>query len=413
MTAGGGAGRRFELFLAWRYLRSTRSDAFISLLSRITALGLALGVAALVLALALLSGFQNVLVTDLRQHTPTLDVELGSDADLETVERAVAETAGVAAVQRMVSGRGWLRLGDDVEPVELLGFGKRLPGWLPRYRVGEAEADFPADHPSIWLSSSLAEQWLLARGETVEVVSPVMTLTPLGRQPRSSRLEVAGTYFPGKADERLAERLALPFDTARRLLGSTPLSLDVEVAEGVDEETLARRLRTVLAANPASEGADVMVSTWRDQHRSLRFVLRLEKSMVFLAVALIVLVASFALVAALSLILSSKRQELAILSAMGAQATTLQRIFLLLGALLSVIGTTLGAALGGLLAVGLDRFQLLPLPGDVYLVDYVPFLVRPGDVLVVVGAAFLLTLVAAAVAARKADVLVVAEVLKH
>jgi lipoprotein-releasing system permease protein len=219
-------------------------------------------------------------------------------------------------------------------------------------------------------------------------------LTPLGR-PMPSRREatVVGSFDPGRAEGE-TERVVLPLDFARTLVGRGDLRLDLELSRGADPVAVARSLRQSLPE-------EVVVETWRDRHRALLFVLALEKSLIFVAVFLIVLVASLALVAAMALLLSSKLADVGALSAMGARSRVLQRAFLLLGLMLGGLGATLGAAAGVGIAWLLDRFELLRLPEGVYIVDHVPFLVRPIDVAAVVGASVLLAVAAATWAARR------------
>ena len=154
--------------------------------------------------------------------------------------------------------------------------------------------------------------WGLLTNDVVEVVSPRMTLTPKGPAPRSIRLEVAGLHDGGRAEVAFSDRIALPLDQARKLLGNSDLRKDVTLAPGERAEIAARRLQSRIDEHSVQGGRDksgVEVLTWRDQNRALLFVLRLEKMAIFLAVALIVIVASFALMASLSLILSSKQRR--------------------------------------------------------------------------------------------------------
>jgi lipoprotein-releasing system permease protein len=156
-----------------------------------------------------------------------------------------------------------------------------------------------------------------------------------------------------------------------------------------------------VAALPAGS----VVRTWRDLNRPLLFALRLEKVLMFVAVCLIVLVAALALVADLALIISSKRPEIGILGAMGATPAHLRNAFLLLGALVAGSGMLIGALLGVGTAWVLDRYQLLPVPGRVYFLDYVPFLVQGEDLVMVLAFTFALALGASLYAAQRAAAL--------
>lgn len=386
----------FVWHVALRYFRSTRADAHIRVLSSLTAGGLTVGTAALVLALAALSGFQNHILQDLVRHTPSLQVELGGGGDaaagdsasspIPLPERAAA-TEGVFAVQELLYARGWLVERGSFEAVSVVGYEKAPPKWIPVDETGAAGLIVP---------TQVALRLGLAVGGTVRVVSPRPGLTPLGRQARTRTLPIAAIYDSGRADyEELP--VLLPLEQASALFVGGDRRLDLTLAPRADPEQVADVLRGRI------DQAEGRVVTWRQANRALLFVLRLEKGLVFSAVALIVAVAAFALLAALSLVLSSKRSEVGVLAAMGAPPVRLRRLFLALGALLSVGGAGLGGAIGAAVAVFLDRFRVLSLPSDVYIVDYVPFLVRGRDVLIVVVSTVVFTGAASLLGARRAS----------
>jgi lipoprotein-releasing system permease protein len=398
----------FELWVALRYLRSTRKDAFISLLSRITGAGLAVGVAALIVALAALSGFQSRLLGDVERRTPALQVEIPAGADEAAIAQLLATDPEVASVQRLIYGRGWLRGGEAIEPVEIIGAEGKLPEWLV---TSGTEREVREVGDGLWISSPRAARWGVVAGDVLEIVSPRMTLSPRGPVPRSRRLPVAGEHDPGQADEHHAQRVVMPYALAANLIDDSDRRLGVEPATGVSVERLAARLRERFAEDAGAAAPRVV--TWRDANRALLFVLRLEKAAIFLAVALIVIVASFALVAALSLILTAKRGEVGILAAMGASQRRLRLVFVLLGGMLAGLGTAAGGALGVLLAWTFDRFRLIRLPGDVYIVDHVPFLIRFSDVAVVVVASAVVALLATAAGSRTVGTLDPVEALRR
>lgn len=393
----GAARRRLEaeLAVAWRYLRSVRDDTLIRQLSKITVGGLALGVAALVLALSALSGFQEHLLDDVLSRSPELLIEAPSGTDGRWSEALAIELAsleGVEHVQQVRRGRGWLRWRGQPRPIEIVAYAKRPPRWLRVEGAGTAPVD------GVLLPDGMAARWGIGLGDIVELVSPVRTQTPIGLQPKSRRLTVTGFLAGSRVEEIIDQRVALPFDKERLLLGPRSPLIDVELRAGTDSQKLAERVRGL----DSVLGAGAEVTTWKESHRSLLFVLRLEKFAVFASVTLIVLVASFALVSALSLVLSNKKSELGLLSAVGLSRRRLRRLFLMLGGLFAVLGAGSGLALGIALAWLLDRFRVLRLPGDVYVVDHVPFAIEPQEVLLVAVATILVTLVAALFGARSA-----------
>lgn len=385
----------FSLALALRYLKSTRRDAFVTFLSTVAAGGLALGVAALILSLAALAGFHEVLLGEMRARTPDLEVTAAAD-DRDAVRRVVARHPQVEFSQWLVEGRGWLVSADRIRPVRVTGFEQRLP---TSFANGT-----PNGAAGVYVSEHLATLWGLRPGEIVEVASNLPTLTPFGPQPRVRRMEIAGVFDSGRTEEE--ERIAVPLTQAQNLFGDPRPRLEVEVIPGVRAQSLARRLAATLP--PQAE-----ILTWRELNRPLLFALRLEKTLLFVAVSLIALVAALALIADLALIVSNKRPELGMLATAGATPGQIRRAFLWLGGLLAVAAATAGAVGGIAGAVWLDHAQLLRLSSDVYFIDYVPFRVRPGEVAQVLAVAAALALGGAWFVARRAAMLDPVEALRR
>lgn len=408
--------------LALRYLRSSRKDSFVTFLSLVAGIGLALGVAVLILALGALSGFQRVLLDEVLARTPQVEVELPAAMGGEAValaEAAVRGTDGVEEVWRVVRGQGWVvPRGRRPMTVELVGFGDSLPPTL-----GEpVEAGEPAagGRDGAWLPADFAAGLGLAPGDRLEVASPRPTLAPVGGpQPRLRSVVVAGWYEPrGEAGKSL--RVALPRAVASSLLAPVPTFLEID-AGGLERApavaaAVERAVAVAMEAAPEVAGSvagGVRVVTWRQLEAPLFFVLRLEKAMMFVAISLIVLVASLALVASLSLVIANKRSEIGMLGAMGATPRALERTFLLYGGVLTVLGAGTGALLGLGGAWVLDTWELLAVPGDVYFVSHVPFRVLGRDLALVLGVTLVLALGAALYAARRAAALTPVEAIRQ
>jgi lipoprotein-releasing system permease protein len=374
------------LALALRYFRSARKDAFVTFLSLVAACGLGLGVAALILSLAALSGFQQALKTEVMDRTPQIEIEMGG-AELAAwapIESRIAVLSGVSRTQRVLRGRGWLVRGSRAAPVEIVGFEGASPRWFPG---ASTQGD------GVLLSEEMAARWGLVTGAQVTLVSPRPSLTPLGPQPRARSGEVSGFFASSRSEQE--ERVGASWNLAVGLLGSGSARLEVE-ASGPDESLkLVPALRALLPAG-------AVVRTWKELNRPLFFALRLERTVMFVAVALIVLVATLALVADLSLLIANKQPELGILLAMGATPASLQRAFLGLGMLIAGAGIGGGLLTGIASAVLLDRYRLLRLPDQVYFLDHVPFLLRAGDLTLVLAVTAVLVLGFSWAAARRA-----------
>ena len=386
----------FPAVIALRYLRSTRRDAFASFLSAVAAGGLMVGVAAMILALAVISGFQSALRGELLGRTPQIEVELPPDADAVAAREAARRVSGVISAQVQVRGSGWLVERGKVQAVELVGFDGRVPRSFP------GAAGLPE---GLYVPGTLAARWGVRPGGALDVVSPRPTLTPLGPQPRVRSVPLAGTYEGAKTQEE-RERIALPRAVAESLLGSSGRRLDVETGDLDAALEVAARL-------PAVMPAESVVRTWKDLNRPLLFALRLEKLVMFVAVSLIVLVASLALVADLALIISSKRPEIGMLGTLGATPAALRQAFVLLGGMVAGAGVLLGTFFGVAGAWALDHYRLLRVPGRVYFLDYVPFEVQPQDLLLVLLLTFALALASSLYAAQRAAALDPVEALRR
>jgi lipoprotein-releasing system permease protein len=386
------------MLVALRYARSARREASVRFLSSVTVYGVALGVAALVLAVSALSGFQATLLQEVLARSPRLQVRLPEEGEREEVRRLVSSVGGVEATQVVLTGNGWLVRDGRLTGGEVLGFEREVPAWFPGAAGGPISG--------VVLPSELAQRWGLTPGDTIRLVSPRPTLTPLSRQmPRSRQLTIDALWDAGRSQDHDG-RVAIPLEVAERLFWKSDVRLDVQIAtERVDGA--AAELRALLPA--ANE-----VVTYRDLNRALFFALRLEKVLMFVGVFLIVLVASQTLVSSLALVVASKRRELGVLGALGVGPKDLRRSIVLLGGVLAGMGLFLGAVLGCSAALLLDYFRLLQLPADVYVVDFVPFLLRPiQDLAPIFGATVLLAWISARSAGREVGRLEPAEALRR
>jgi len=392
----------FPAIIALRYLRSTRRDAFVSFLSLTAAGGIALGVAALILALAALTGFQNLLKEEILTRTPQVQLRLPVETtseELAEISTRLAALSDVTGVRRYVRGRLWLVGDGSVRAVQAVGHDGEPPSSL-----------FPGTSSAVsglFVSDRMASLWGLRPGDVVEVASSKPTLSPVGPQPRVRRLSLAGTFEAGRTEQD--ERAALPLEEAGRLLGRR----ETFVEASTDSLGAALDVRPLAEAILVDAGVDGTVETWQDLNRALFFALRLEKGVMFVAVFLIVVVAALALITGISLLISKKRPEIGMLGAMGAAPRTLARAFVLLGGLLAVSGILVGLIIGVTAAWLLDRFELVTLPSEVYFVDHVPFAVRFIDVGGVLAATLVIALACSAYAASRAASLLPIEALRR
>ncbi|MHB1045906.1 MAG: ABC transporter permease [Thermoanaerobaculia bacterium] len=351
--------------------------------------GLVLGVAALVGALALLSGFQSHVLSRLAEETPHVLVTPAGRPDFAGEEGAgqvLAALPGVVAVVPVVRGRGWITARGQAVPAVLTG------------REG-------AD--GITLDPSQSRQLSALPGEEVVLVSSRSRLSPIGPVPITASLPV--TEVAVASTGRQQPEAVLPADTARRLFGlpaAGATGYELRLADADAAALVAARAREALGA------AGTATTTWQEANRPLLLALKLERLAIFATVFLVVIVAGLNLAATSAVLAATRRSDAAVLTVLGATPALLARVFLLAGLLLGAAGTLCGLAAGALLAIVLDATKALPLPAQLFSLAHVPFRVTPRDLLAVGTFSLIWSFVASLVPARMAARVDVAEALR-
>ena len=367
-----------SFFLAKRYLLASRRDAQVGVVALAAFLGLALGVAALVVSLALLAGFQAHVKSRLLAETPHLLVTpagRGVFHDVDRVGGRLAAVPDVVSVSPVARGRVWVSMGRDAAPAEVVGREKTK---------------------GLILDVAQARPLGIVPGETVTLVSSRARLSPLGPVPIVSTMQVSG-LAPASAGRRAAEA-SLPLDEARRLFALGP-----DGATGYEVFLKdPMRAKDAASAVAAALGPSVTVTTWEEQNRALVLALRLERFVLFAAVFLIVIVAGLNLAATSAVLAATRAGDAAMLSVLGASPKTVENVFRAAGGGVGVAGTLLGVALGTSVALVLEKFGLVPLPAQLYGMSHAPFRVDPFDVAVVAALSILWAFVVASVPARTA-----------
>ena len=390
----------FELQIALRYLLAKRKQAFISVISFISTLGVTVGVMALVVALALMTGLQQELRDRIVGSNPHIYVWNTKGIDDYRAEadklRAVPHVLGAAPA---IQGQGLLSAG-DTQPVQIKGIDPVLEPQVTNLRgsitSGSIEAlNTPAGElPGILLGKELAAKLGVTTGDSVSLTMGV-TLTPAGLLPRTRRLHVVGLFSLGLIEfDQTYGFLAL--DVAKRLLGKEKVDL---IQLRVDDIFAAPRIAQSI---PERLGAQYITQDWADMNKSLFSALGLEKMAISLTIGLIVMVAALNIVASLILLVMEKHRDIGILKTMGASANSVTAIFMMQGLIIGLVGTVVGASAGYLASTVLTRYQLIKVPADVYQMSYMPFRVLPLDFALVVVGAILVCFIATIYPSRQA-----------
>jgi lipoprotein-releasing system permease protein len=262
------------------------------------------------------------------------------------------------------------------------------------------------DVPGILLGTDLASQLGVSVGDSVNVMTPQGTLSPMGLVPRTRRLRVAGIFRLGLFEFDSTYGF-VSLDVAKRLLDKDTVDW---IQLRVDDIYAAP---TIAASIPATLGLEYVAQDWADMNRSLFSALSLEKMAISLTIGLIVMVAALNIVASLVLLVMEKHRDIAILKTMGATARSVTYIFMMQGLIIGIVGTAVGASLGVGLTWVFDRYRLIRIPMDVYQVSYVPFTVLPRDFALVVVAAVVVCFVATIYPSRQAARLDPAQALRY
>jgi lipoprotein-releasing system permease protein len=261
-------------------------------------------------------------------------------------------------------------------------------------RLSDLEPRDEEDLPGILVGADLARDLGITVGDSVTVLTPEGTLSPMGMMPRARRLRVAGIFKLGLYEFDAASGfVSLP--TAERLLNTVPNLVEMRVSDPYNAPAIAERMASTL-------GPEYSTQDWSDLNQSLFSALWLEKMAISITIGLIVIVAALNIIASLVLLVMEKSRDIAILKTMGATRRSVTIVFMLQGLLIGLVGTTAGALLGTGLSYVADRYELVQIPSEVYQISHVPFVVEPRDFIVVVIAAIVICFLATIYPSRQA-----------
>lgn len=368
----------YEIFIALRYLRAKRKQAFISVITVISVAGVAIGVMALILVQGVMTGFTD----DLREKilgTNSHVVISGFGAGLRDYQPIMEQIKGVpdvvASTPFMLS-QVLFSTGSQVSSVVLHGIDiatapdvidikKTIREGDIKNLEGETESSDGTKLPGMIIGKELSRMLGIYPGNPVTVISPTGLLSPTGMMPRWKKFLVVGVFESGMYE----------YDTSIAYISIANAQNFFKLKDEVTGIAVRVRdiYKTAGVVNAIQEiiGPSYQVRDWKDMHKNLYAALKLEKTAMFIILTLIILVAAFSIVATLIMMVNEKNREIAILKSMGATSGAIQRIFMLQGVIIGTTGTVLGLALGFILAFLQNHYQIVSLSKDVY---YIPSL---------------------------------------
>ena len=408
---------RFELFIAARYLRARRKQAVISVITAISIVGVAAGVMALIIAMAVNNGFHNTLQRNLlgaMAHINVLEKEPGNGIenwrDLAARLRKLPHVTAVAPalyapvfLSGPLQSKGAVLKGIDLNAALAISDTLRhlTAGSLRRLR------DPAASPPGIILGSRIVEDTGMVLDSRINVVSPQGELTPFGVRPNIRPFRVAGTFETGFYD--IDDNWCfVSIEAAQKALSLSDVINQIELK--VDD---LNRAPEIARDVEKAAGPRYTTTTWMERNRQLLNALRMERAVTIITIGLIELVAALNILIVLVMMVMEKYRDIAILMSMGARRPQIRRIFMLQGVLIGIVGSAIGLAVGYTLCYFADKYRWVRLDETVYSLSFVPFEPRWVDGVWVAAAAILVSFLATIYPARNATRIVPAEILRY
>ncbi|RTL42309.1 MAG: lipoprotein-releasing ABC transporter permease subunit [Burkholderiales bacterium] len=413
----------FELQVGWRYTRAGRGgrrNRFISFISGVSILGIALGVAALIIVLSVMNGFQREVrdrMLNVIAHVELLDYTGQALPDWQATAAKARQNPAIIGAAPFISGQSLIARGEDMRGAVIRGISPAEEATVTGLGAALKDGVFSRLQPGAWnivLGSELARQLGVREGDKITLVAPGGQVTPAGVVPRLRAFNVVGTFTAGHYEYDSGLALIHVEDAARlyRTTGPTGVQL---------------RLRDVHAARQvASElsqamGPDILVRDWTRSNATWFDAVQVEKRLMSIILTLIVAVAAFNLVSTLVMTVTDKQSDIAILRTLGASPRSIMGVFIVQGAVSGVIGTLSGVGLGLLVACNIDVIvpaieRLLNvsfLPGSIYVITQMPSDPQRGDIIPIAVVSLLLSFLATLYPSWRASRVQPAEALRY
>jgi lipoprotein-releasing system permease protein len=404
----------FEWLVALRYLRSPNRPAVLRIVTLLAVIGVAAGVTTLVIALSMNTGFRQAIRDRLLSVTAHVNLKpIGPNGirDYRELMMQLSGTPGVRSIEPAIYSTVLLSAGGRARGVVLKGVDPEL-----ELRASEAlhhivagNGDFAQDAdgiPAVLVGRILANDLDISAGDYITLTSPQGSLTPFGMLPRSRRFHVSGIFDSGFYDyDANWGFVTLGSGQSLAGIGDVVSLLEVRVTQMDDAPAIAQELLR-------RAGPGFITSTWMDENRALFRALSLEKLVTALFIGLITFVAGLNILVVLTMTVTDRARDIAVLMAMGARRQKLRKIFILQGLVVSIAGTVAGLLIGYAFAGIANKWRLIPLNPEVYAIPYVPFHANALDAIWIAAAALFISIAATLLPARSASRILPVEILR-
>lgn len=404
----------FEWLVALRYLRSPNRPAVLRLVTLLAILGVAAGVTTLVVALAMNTGFRQVFRDRLLSVTAHINLKpAGTEGihDYTALAARLQAISGIQSIEPAIYETVLLSAGNQDEGIELKGVNPELEMRASNalHHIVGGSASFAPDSygvPALLIGSVLARDMNLSAGDYVTLTRPQGSLTPFGLAPRFRRFRIAGIFESGfyQYDESWAFT-TLGSAQSMAGLGDVASLLEIRVKNLDDAKVLADRILR-------RAGPGFTVTTWAEENQALFRAMSLEKLVTALFIGLITFVAGLNILVVLTMTVTDRARDIAVLMAMGSRRRQVRGIFVLQGLVVSALGTAAGLIVGYAFSFIADRWRLIPINPEVYGIPYVPFHANALDAIWIAAAALAISIAATIVPARSAARILPVEILR-
>ncbi|MGQ9602965.1 MAG: FtsX-like permease family protein [bacterium] len=401
-----------SFFIAQKYLGAAKRGGFVTATAVISVIGVAIGVLALIVTLAVLNGFETEVID--RIISTNAHVIIRSSDGIENHEdlaRIVLSLGSVKGVAPFVAGKAVVLAPNGTDAIFLKGIDhekEKTVTEVGRY-FHPSGVDLRSDGQisKLILGKEVAYGLQVSLGDTVILARAESSKESFGLLPTLRRFVIAGVFDSGMYDYDATMAFA-DLGSVQEFYGMSEsvTGLSVKVKNGFEAPLVAQSLALIL-------GTDYQISDWIHTNRTLFKWMGMEKKVMFIILSLIVVVAAFNIAGMLIMMVMQRTKEIGILRSMGATRGGINRIFMIQGTLIGALGTSVGTAGGLVLSILIDRYHLIKLPGDVYFIETLPVLVRPLDVLAVISTAMVISFIATLYPAWRAAKLLPVEAIKY
>jgi lipoprotein-releasing system permease protein len=414
---------KYEWFIGLRYLKAKRKQAFISIITVISIIGVAVGVTAMIIVLSVFSGFEKTLKEKILGNQAHIFLYRANQEGMdhyEEVLKQVQEIKGVAAAAPFIFNQVMLSSESNVTGGVIKGIDPDRVGKVTELahnvkagRLQDLKGE--SDSPGIILGVELAKHLGVSLNDAIQVISPLGTITPMGMMPKMKRFRVVGIFYSGmyEYDNTMAY---VSIEGAQKFfgMGARVTGIEIKTNNIYKVKEIGKKIRQRL-------GFPFWTKDWMEMNRNLFSAMKLEKILMFIITVLIILVAAFNIISTLIMVVMEKYKDIAILKSMGAPSKGILKIFVIEGLVVGVVGTILGTILGLAVVLNLSEIQGLLekllgfklLASDVYYIDKLPSHVDPFIVGLIVITAILISLLATLYPSWRASRLDPAEALRY